>query len=385
MTELLRPLSGFIPASPFGSRVVGPPGATLTAEQRSAAAADPWSFRFSAGRKTGCSREEAIEWIEAAVTEGVLVPIVSSTLVYSQEREDFTATGLIGDLSLSAYESGRVKRHEKTITKTQDRMAKYMRRTRVYGNPPVTAMPRDAAPTDEMARHADREPDSSFTTVDGIAHRLWVVDGAEAAELCRLITSDLYITDGHHRLSSASLVAAEEGRANSHIPVGVFPADEFRLEAFARCVFDRHLDAENALARLRSEDLELEEVPSNAAAPRSRYEFGARVGDRYLRIRVPPHRVPNDHHSSLNTKLLQDLILRPIFGIEKPRRDKRLKFAPDLADGREACSDADAWFLPFPLKVEDVTKIADAGKTMPPKSTRFIPKLPSGLVIRPID
>jgi uncharacterized protein (DUF1015 family) len=38
-----------------------------------------------------------------------------------------------------------------------------------------------------------------------------------------------------------------------------------------------------------------------------------------------------------------------------------------------------------PTKVEQVFAVADAGDVMPPKSTYFIPKVPSGLVLRPLS
>src|SRR5439155_1668679 len=37
-----------------------------------------------------------------------------------------------------------------------------------------------------------------------------------------------------------------------------------------------------------------------------------------------------------------------------------------------------------PTKVRDVFAVADAGEVMPPKSTYFVPKVPSGLVIRAV-
>jgi uncharacterized protein (DUF1015 family) len=38
-----------------------------------------------------------------------------------------------------------------------------------------------------------------------------------------------------------------------------------------------------------------------------------------------------------------------------------------------------------PTKVEQVFAVADAGDVMPPKSTYFIPKVPSGLILRPLS
>ena len=38
-----------------------------------------------------------------------------------------------------------------------------------------------------------------------------------------------------------------------------------------------------------------------------------------------------------------------------------------------------------PTRVEQVLAVADAGDVMPPKSTYFAPKVPSGLVLRPVS
>jgi uncharacterized protein (DUF1015 family) len=37
-----------------------------------------------------------------------------------------------------------------------------------------------------------------------------------------------------------------------------------------------------------------------------------------------------------------------------------------------------------PTRIEQVFAVADAGDVMPPKSTYFFPKVPSGLVLRPL-
>lgn len=384
VTDLLRPFVGYIPASKYGRRIVGPPSATLTDAQREAAVGDPLSFRKSAGRKAGCSADEAMKWINDRVGSGELLPIDPAVVVYRQTAGDFVAQGVIADVSLDGYRSGRVKRHEKTIAKTQLKMAEYMRTTRVFGNPPVTAFGSEPGAEGAIAAVAAGPPTSDFTTVDNIKHELWVVNGDAAHELCRQIDTDLYITDGHHRLAAAALVASDEDRPDARIPVGVFSAGEFRLRSFARCINDPDLDAAAVIQRVQGE-LELEEVGVDEAVPRSRFEFGAKVGDEYYRLRIPDDRIGDDHYASLNTNLIQQLVLGPVFGITHPRLDKRLRFVAHLDDQDEACPDADAWFLPFPLEVSDVMAVANSDRTMPAKSTWFAPKLPSGLVIRPLD
>lgn len=383
MTELLRPFVGYIPSSTFAQRVVGPPSATLTPEQKRAAVDDPLSFRYTAGRKAGCSHDNAMRWIGDLVTDGVLLPIGPAVVVYRQQTGDFVSTGMIADLSLGAYTSGRVKRHEKTIAKTQRKMANYMRTTRMYGNPAVTAFRPVTLVEETIAGHTNDRPATEYTTVDGIGHSLWLVEGNDASELCRLLDSVLYITDGHHRLAAAALVAADEGKTDARIPVGVFSAGEFRLRSFARCIDDPDLALDAVIGNLETE-FELDEVGSDEAFPRTRFEFGAKIGDRYFRLRIPEDRIPADQHLSLNTNLIQEMVLGPVFGITHPRLDKRLRFVADLGEVGDVCPTANVWFLPFHLEVNDVMAVADSDRTMPAKSTWFAPKLPSGLVIRPI-
>jgi uncharacterized protein (DUF1015 family) len=45
----------------------------------------------------------------------------------------------------------------------------------------------------------------------------------------------------------------------------------------------------------------------------------------------------------------------------------------------------DAGFLMAPIPIEHVQAVAAAGETMPPKSTYFYPKVPTGLVFNPLE
>ena len=42
-------------------------------------------------------------------------------------------------------------------------------------------------------------------------------------------------------------------------------------------------------------------------------------------------------------------------------------------------------FAMFPTALDDVMRVADAGRVMPPKSTWFEPKLRSGMVVHRLD
>ena len=353
----------------------------LSPKQRKAAKRDPLSFRNALGRGAGASHADAIAWIDKCLDHGAIRSIDHSIIVYRQGVGDTAVAGIVADVSLDAYNAGLVKRHEKTIAKTQRKMANYMRTTRVYGNPiALTHRPHPdiRAAIDATTR---QEAAAEFTTADGVPHQLWFIEGAEADRLCTSFSETLYITDGHHRLAAASLVASEEGHGTAYMPAGLFSSEDLTRRSFARCITDSTLDTAAVISTLQSAHI-LEEVSEVEARPRQPREFGLRVSNRFFRLRIDPALSGDGITESLDVSLLQRMVLEPVFGILDPTRDKRLGFVADLSESHQPDTSSDAWILPFPVDIADVMGVADAGQVMPPKSTWLAPKVPNGLVIR---
>jgi uncharacterized protein (DUF1015 family) len=57
----------------------------------------------------------------------------------------------------------------------------------------------------------------------------------------------------------------------------------------------------------------------------------------------------------------------------------------DRATELVICGERDAAFLMAPPPIELIQAVAAAGETMPPKSTYFFPKVPTGLVFNPLS
>jgi len=384
VTHLLRPFTGYVPASESGPLVVGPPSLLLTKEQKEATKREPLSFRHAAGRRAHTPHEDATGWLDRLEKRRALVPVGPAVIVYRQRSHDHTAVGVLANVTLDAYQTGRIKPHERTIAKTRAKMAKYMQTTRVYGNPAVLTHRSNAELTSVLAGHIEGSPDVSFTSIDGIRHEMWLVDGDGAEQLCRLYEGPFYITDGHHRFSAAAEVAKEEGRHSASLPVGVFAADQLSLRSFARCITDPKLDHKEVRSLLEAA-FEMRQVSGDHARPERRAEVGVGIGKRRYILLFDETTMPDDDYEALDLKLLQSQILRPLFDVADARKDDRVRFVPDLPSGAAPEFDADVWFLPFPPVVEDVISVADNGMVMPAKSTLFFPKLPSGLIIRHLD
>ncbi len=93
-----------------------------------------------------------------------------------------------------------------------------------------------------------------------------------------------------------------------------------------------------------------------------------------------------DRIGGLDVSILQRVVLEDPLKIGDVRTDKRIDFVGGargtgeleklVAGGRAAVA-----FSMYPVTVDDLMAIADAGGIMPPKSTWFEPKLRDGLLV----
>jgi len=87
---------------------------------------------------------------------------------------------------------------------------------------------------------------------------------------------------------------------------------------------------------------------------------------------------------ALDVARIETLVVKPLL-----RADASTPTLGYTADAREALASAQQGastaVLLNPTRVEQVFAVADAGDVMPPKSTYFAPKVPSGLVLRPAE
>jgi uncharacterized protein (DUF1015 family) len=97
--------------------------------------------------------------------------------------------------------------------------------------------------------------------------------------------------------------------------------------------------------------------------------------------RLSDHSEP---YRRLDTAVLEALILKGALGMSDEDIDQLAGLAytrdADQAVGLVERADVDAAFFMAPIPVERVRAVAGAGESMPPKSTYFFPKIPTGLL-----
>jgi uncharacterized protein (DUF1015 family) len=106
------------------------------------------------------------------------------------------------------------------------------------------------------------------------------------------------------------------------------------------------------------------------------------IADRALSDRAAPYR-------RLDTAVLEAAVLKEALGMSDDdiSHMKGLSYSKDTRDARAAVEDgrAQAAFFMRALPVDLVREVAEAGESMPPKSTYFFPKVPTGFVFNPLE
>jgi len=244
-----------------------------------------------------------------------------------------------------------------------------------------------------------RRPPAARAELDGVAMRLWVVAGDEAERLAAAASRHpLYIADGHHRYETAIAYARENPRADRVLAFVVAATDPgLVILPTHRIIFGAGRDPAKLIPAWR-EWFDVGRVAPCADRIERLAELGGQgtacvvafpggydvtlVLKRDARLDKLPELGRTEAVRGLDVVRIEALVVQYILsaGTATPSlaytADAHAAFAA-VRDGRAAAA-----VLLNPTKVEQVFAVADAGGVMPPKSTYFVPKVASGLVIK---
>ncbi|MDX2029625.1 MAG: DUF1015 family protein [Blastocatellia bacterium] len=318
-----------------------------------------------------------------------------SLYLYRLQMGGRSQTGVVACCSVDEYDTDIIRKHERTRKDKEDDRTRHMLTLRAQTGPVfLTYRPSEAI--NEMVRAMMTAPPLfDFTAVDGVAHTIWQIptqmNGAMIDAFGEVPL--FYIADGHHRAKSASraretLCAEHEGHTSEEeynfFQCVLFPADQLRILPYNRAVKD--LNHHTPEEFLREVAREFEITPEADPTPESRGRFAMYLGGKWygltLKSDVTKRLKVIDR---LDVSVLQDLLLAPVLGVQDPRTDKRIDFVGGIRGTQELERLVDSGraavaFSLFPVSLDELMEISDAGEIMPPKSTWFEPKLRDGLL-----
>jgi len=261
---------------------------------------------------------------------------------------------------------------------------------------------------DEVAAGA---PTVDATTTDGVRHRLWVITGAPAVDGLRTLLADkqILIADGHHRYETMlgmapelrPLDAAAGSAASDFVMMFLARAEDPGLlvlptHRMVKDLPDFSFDGLVAAAGAAFEIAQGDEATAAEIEARLTREGEKRV---VFAVRAPGRPTvwmtlkPILDLSALGPPALRNLdvtvlhgvILGPLLAIdaEALANQSFLTYTHDSAEAlaRVERGEVQAAFFMNPTKVEQVLAACEAGFVLPQKSTYFLPKLATGLVM----
>jgi uncharacterized protein (DUF1015 family) len=291
-------------------------------------------------------------------------------------------------LRLHRPEEGVVMPHELTFPKAKEDRLALLRATRTNTSA-IFGVFEDARGeiAGGISRHIEGTKPTAEATVGDHQHRVWAVgDRMGIGEFREALGKRrVYIADGHHRYETALGYLAERGAgASPDLPIGyvlayLCSADDPGLRIFAT---HRIVRGDGALDR--AIDRYFVRSPINAGAIEDIQPGIVVVRDgRYEQLQL---RTDADLSSvrpawrDLPVAQAEELLLR-----EARDSGAEIRYEHDTKAALAATETGATALLLRAVDPETLRRVADAGERLPQKTTYFYPKVPAGLVVRPLD
>lgn len=353
--------------------------------------------------------------IERWLADGALV--VEDEPAFWVLRQEFegpdgktrTRTGFFARVRVEDYGPGRIRPHERTHPGPKEDRLKLMHATKANLSP-IFSLFSDAAGGAQplLDDAAAGEPYASVTDLQGTRNTLWRTADPRLVEqlTAALADKELLIADGHHRYETARTYAEQIGGEGDHRYVLMFLC---ALQDPGMAVFATHRLAKDTTPEQRDrvraaaeQSFEIEQVDPDEAAPPDNddtaiCEFGFidSTARRPMRLRLKDQSVADaalagmsEPYRQLDTAILEALFLKGALGMtdDDISHLNGLWYSSDLTEAQDFVLSGgyDLCFFLRPTPIQQIVDIAAAGENMPPKSTYFYPKVPTGLVFNPL-
>jgi uncharacterized protein (DUF1015 family) len=306
--------------------------------------------------------------------------------------------GLLARFRAEDYDRRSILPHEHTRRGPKQDRYRVLRSTRANFSPIFLMFPDGTGSFAALAGKVVAEPAAAAYVDDGaLEHRLWRVKDARAVAgfMATLGAARCYIADGHHRYATALRYRDETGPDGAwtlgyFTPMGepgllVLPYHRILAEGPSPDAARRRLEPQFTLSSVAG----VAEAAAQVARSGARYAFAlawpegqavmAEAGAEAASL-VPADAPPSLR--ALDTWFFHESVLGPLLGVPA----EAVSYVHSLREAEEAVA-AKACRLAVlmrPTPVQQIVDVADAGESMPAKSTFFHPKLPSGLVIHPL-
>jgi uncharacterized protein (DUF1015 family) len=309
-------------------------------------------------------------------------------------------TGICATFSVDDYDNDVILKHEKTRKVKEDDRTNHITTTEAQTGI-VFLTYRGVKNVNDVVDKTMNEtkPEYDFTAPDGIQHTVWILPESYNQIIINEFAkiNHLYIADGHHRAKSASRAREEKKKANpnhtgneeyNYFVAVIFPAEQLKILPYNRIVFDLNGLSKDDFLNEVSEKFEVK--PTSEKQPPTKNNFCMYLEKQWYHLKARDSvlaslSLEKSVGEKLDVSILQNFLLNPVLGIDDPRTNNRIDFIGGIRGTKELEKLVDSGkaavaFSLYPVGLDDLMNISDAGEVMPPKSTWFEPKLRDGLL-----
>jgi uncharacterized protein (DUF1015 family) len=406
--------------------VIAPPYDVIDSEQRAellerspynAVAIDlpkPYGEAGPQETGTGDPYEKAAEAIEAWRRAGALVADAEPAIwAMAQEYtgpdgSTHTRHGILARVRVEDFESGQVLPHERTLPGPKQDRLDLTRATRHNLSPIFSLSTLDPWPLVEPETELEQPWGKATTDPAGTITRVWRIgDPGIHDEVTELLAgAQLLIADGHHRYETAIAYRDEIGGEGPHNytlmaltglddpGLTVFPTHRL-LSGFAADP-ERQQRLGNGLRELfevsEVDVADLDPIGAEGVGVFGLYDSHHKRGFRLQLKNVAEldRRLEGkpEAYRRLDAAILETLVLKDVAGLSEDDilAKRGIGYAKSVEDSLALLEDGsyDVAFILRPIPVDQVRAICESDENMPPKSTYFFPKVPTGLVFSPV-
>lgn len=406
---VIRPFKGIRPIKELANKIAALPYDVMDSDEaREMVKGNPYSFLHVDKAEIDLPNdidayddrvyEKAKENLDKMIEKGYYIEDEKPKFyIYRQVMKGRSQVGLVGCASIDDYTNNIIKKHELTREDKEIDRINHVYKCEAHTGPIFLTYRANKNISNIINEWMKKEPVYDFKSEDGVSHTVWIIeDEGTVNKISELFKSVeyLYIADGHHRSASAVKVGHIK-RAENEDYTGdeefnyflsiSYPDSELEVLDYNRTVKDLNgLSKEEFLNKV-SENF-IVTKSNEQVKPKEKHTFGMYLEKQWYLLEARNGIFnPDDPVDQLDVSILQNNLLKPILGIDDPRKSKRIKFVGGIRGLKElerrADTDMKVSFSMYATTTDDIMDIADSGRIMPPKSTWFEPKPRSGLFI----
>ena len=313
----------------------------------------------------------------------------------------------------------KIRAHEKTLSKPKEDRLNLMRNCKANLEPIQLLYVDEKDEINKIINDKINNPIFQIKAYDSFYHTLWRLEDKKIIEHIEKILKNkiLFIADGHHRYQTAINFANEmsgkyqnyndDSPFNYRMVILVNMFDEgLSILPTHRLVKKDEIDINKFLSKLENyfeiieknitndHIINIEKKIMSDISSENKKQFVLYLKNKYYILTLKNLNLMDkvgDNHSkiwkSLDVSILQKLIFEEILNINQENLENHVFYTRDLKEAIQFVNEEkyNFSFLMNPTKINELKAIAESGEHMPQKSTYFLPKMLSGLVMYKMD